>query len=67
MFSLWKTNNLSLDRDWRIIMLDKLFRTIRKIVMKWDGVELFIAILLTFVFLPWSLIYWGFRIVQEWE
>lgn len=48
-------------------MLDKLFRTIRKIVMKWDGVELFIAILLTFVFLPWSLIYWGFRIVQEWE
>ena len=31
----------------------------------WDSFDIIMAILLTFVFLPWSLIYWVIRGIQE--
>lgn len=44
-------------------MLDKLFITLQKVVKDWDVFILIVAV----ICFPWSLVYIGFRIIQEWD
>jgi len=44
-------------------IFDKLFRTFQKVIQEWD----ILCIIGATLFFPWSLIYVGFRVVQEWE
>jgi len=42
--------------------MDKFIKVFQKVIMGWDFVELFFCIVL----FPWSLLYIGFRMIQEW-
>ena len=47
--------------------MDKLVKAIQRIARDWDDGEIFIAIVLTLILFPWSLIFWAVRIIQEYE
>lgn len=43
--------------------MNKVLQTFKKVVGNWGALELVLAVIL----LPWSLLYMGLRMVQEWE
>jgi hypothetical protein len=43
--------------------MNKIIKTFQKVIEGWGLLE----ILLFFIFIPFSLVYVGFRFVQEWE
>jgi len=42
--------------------MNRLLRTLKKVIKDWDLFELFVAV----IFFPLSLIYIAFRMLQEW-
>ncbi len=44
-------------------IMNKLMKTTKTVIAKWDILELVLAV----IFFPWSLLYIAFRVVQKWE